>query len=173
MDDELIAVSLLYHDLFALIASSIRCLIPNRRYADFVTLRFNCFCEQHSFFEVSISLKNEPAPKARRLVLNPVSGRLTSRQLAGTPKTMTRRQMPRSTSSASQPHVLVTPPPIPLTDTDRTNNPSRRQQPLLKQNEKRISRRQSGLITALATRDMVLLRARPLRAARPTHPASP
>ena len=90
-------------------------------------------------------------------VLNPVSGHLTSRQLAGTPNTVTRRKMPRSTSSASQPHVLVTPPPIPPTDTDRTNYPSRSQQTFIE------TERETYI--AMAPRDVVLLLARPSRAA--------
>ena len=119
----------------------------------------------------SQSPKKEPSPKARRPMLNPDASPHANR-LARPPRfpeiceededapednrcqsptpVTTRRKKPRSTSTSSQPHVLARPSPPP---------PSFQQAPivatiqvdidesLLKQNKKRISRRQSGLIT--------------------------
>jgi hypothetical protein len=118
----------------------------------------------------SQSPKKEPPPKARRPVLNPDASPHANRLARAprfpeifeededapednrcqSPTPVTRRKKPRSTSSASQPHVLArpssSPPPFlqaPIVATIQVDI----DESLLKQNKKRISRRQSGLIT--------------------------
>ena len=121
----------------------------------------------------SQSPKKEPAPKARRPTLNPDASPHANRLArpprfpeiceedeAGSdaleddrcqsPTPISRRKKPRSTSSSSHPHVLarpssppppILPPPIVATiqvDIDES---------FLKQTKKRMSRRQSGLIS--------------------------
>ena len=138
----------------------------------------------------SIPLKNVPVPKARRLVLNTVSGRLTKCQLADTTTRfpeifeedevgmevnpcqsqtpVTRRKTLCSiyvaTTRAGTPLSLFLQALAVQVDIDKS---------LLKQKKKRISRLQTGPITAVTTRDLVLLRSRPPRVARPPPSASP
>ena len=120
----------------------------------------------------SQSPKKEP-PKARRPVLNPNASPHANRlarpprfpeiceedevgsdaledDRCQSPTPVTRRKKPRSTPSASHPHVLArqsspTPPVLqaPIVATIQVDI----DESLLKQNKKRISRRQSGLIT--------------------------
>jgi hypothetical protein len=119
----------------------------------------------------SQSPKKDPAPKARRPLLNPDASPHANRlarpprfpeiceededapeddNRCQSPTPVTRRKKPRSTSSTSQHHVLArpssSPPPhlqAPIVATIRVDI----DESLLKQNKKRISRRQSGLIT--------------------------
>ncbi|KAI9453898.1 hypothetical protein BJY52DRAFT_1205372 [Lactarius psammicola] len=121
----------------------------------------------------SQSPKKEPAPRARRPVLDPAASPHANRLAraprfpeifeedeAGSdaleedrpqsPTPVTRRKKPRSTSSSSHPHVLTRPssptPPV-LTPLIAATIQVDIDESLLKQNKKRISRRQSGLIS--------------------------